>query len=131
MRPFDTGTHMTLLILDTLPRMIGVLSGGNLVNVTVDDSSPDPLTGNSISYSGNWSLGQFTHCSSCLAQPDTSKAHSGSWHNATYNGDEYSYNVNKTGVATFNFTGKLSIQTICYRLVLMDLRLCCICVWDP
>ncbi len=55
-----------------------------LVNVTVDDAHPDPLTGISIAYAppNAWTLD--SNCSTCVATPDKSKAYMGTWHDTTY-----------------------------------------------
>lgn len=54
-----------------------------LINVTVDDSGSDPLTGRTISYSpvGGWQTGD--HCIKCLAHPDPGQVHGGTWHGST------------------------------------------------
>ena len=55
-----------------------------LVNVTVDDFNPDPVTGNTFLYfpEGYWNIGN--NCSVCEAKPDTSRIYQSTWHDVTY-----------------------------------------------
>lgn len=58
-----------------------------LTNVTVDDETGDALTGDKPTYTpsgtnGNWVQGST--CSGCFVKPDASKAHGGTWHDATH-----------------------------------------------
>lgn len=83
-----------------------------LVNVTVDDSAPDPHSGESIVYSpyNDWSIGQ--NCSTCLARPDASMIYDNSWHDHTYGSPLPS--SNQFGSATFYFVGTpLLLQKFC------------------
>ena len=77
------------------------LARSRLVNVTVDDSGADPLTGATFAYAHNWSQGG--HCSQCSVKLDSSQVHSGTWHDATYNwaqfGDE---SITQTASLSFN-----------------------------
>jgi hypothetical protein len=58
-----------------------------LTNFTIDDSSPDPRTGNLIVYDppGAWNTG--TYCSSgpgrCTAIPDKESLNAGTWHESS------------------------------------------------
>ncbi|THG99433.1 hypothetical protein EW026_g2910 [Hermanssonia centrifuga] len=53
------------------------------VNVTVDDTNPDPFTGAVFDYSpSGWSFGPS--CDVCKAKPDQTKTYDGTWHDATY-----------------------------------------------
>lgn len=77
-----------------------------LVNITVDDDGQDPNTGRSIQYAPPmaWATGQ--NCSSCLAKPDPSQAHNGTWHDGTYRPNpESSSDENGVLTATFQFSG--------------------------
>lgn len=96
-------THTNVLrILSTILGAIGVLAGD--VNITVDDSYPDPLTKNSIIYTGAWSVGQDC-LESCFAQPDErGKVYNNSWHDNTRNID-----TDSVDAASFNFTGMFCI----------------------
>ncbi len=55
-----------------------------LVNVTVDDAHPDPLTGISIAYAplNAWTLD--SNCSACVATPDRNKTYMGTWHDTSH-----------------------------------------------
>ncbi|KAF8995252.1 hypothetical protein BDQ17DRAFT_1250922 [Cyathus striatus] len=55
-----------------------------VVNVTVDDASPDPLTGQSITYNPEnfWNYGPT--CSICGAHVDEQEMYHGTWHDGTY-----------------------------------------------
>ncbi|KAF9008314.1 hypothetical protein BDQ17DRAFT_1237124 [Cyathus striatus] len=55
-----------------------------LVNVTVDDSLPDPLTGQLITYHPTtlWNVGQ--NCTSCTAVLDGASMYDRTWHDGTY-----------------------------------------------
>lgn len=98
----------------------------NLVNVTVDDSYPDPFTNNSILYTGDWSAGQ--DCPYCFAQPDDkSKVYNASWHDTTYDNKDR----RPSGTAAFNFTGRLPISCDYSRLNSISFRIRCIRVRDP
>lgn len=79
-----------------------------LVNVTVDDDAPDPISGSKILYTQNWNYGP--NCSFCATRPDIQQVLMRTWHDATY-----VYNISNpvpplsTGTpqnATFEFTGK-------------------------
>lgn len=78
-----------------------VFTSADLTNVTVDDQGIDPYTGTSIAYApsmDSWSFGQT--CLSCSAQPDPKQAHNGTWHDATFQGND-----SVVPNATFHFTG--------------------------
>ncbi|KLO06176.1 hypothetical protein SCHPADRAFT_946301 [Schizopora paradoxa] len=82
-----------------------------LTNVSIDDASPDPLTGARIMYGfvnqvtpagAGWNVGQ--NCSTCLAQPDPSQTFDGTWHDASTEvvGDNIPFaSVSFTGVAIY------------------------------
>ncbi|KLO13096.1 hypothetical protein SCHPADRAFT_382997 [Schizopora paradoxa] len=79
--------HHPLSFLVSLSLFTHVVRG-ILVNVSVDDSFPDPLTGNSIQYfpsvggtvaSGNWQIGQ-TCKNACSADLDPSDLFNGTYH---------------------------------------------------
>ncbi|OCH86686.1 hypothetical protein OBBRIDRAFT_714035, partial [Obba rivulosa] len=59
-------------------------ASGALINVTIDDTFGDMLTGQQFVYSpGNlWNAGQ--NCSVCLAKLDTSRLQNGTWHDSTF-----------------------------------------------
>ena len=61
------------------------LSSAVLVNVTVDDSLPDPVTGSRIVYSPpeNWIAGA-AGCTNCTAFPNPSRALDGTWHESSF-----------------------------------------------
>ena len=68
-----TGIHLSLPSVD-----------GALVNITVDDTLPDPLTGNTFQYApaDRWNVGN--NCSACSARPDPFSTNAGTWHDASY-----------------------------------------------
>ncbi|KAH8086598.1 hypothetical protein BXZ70DRAFT_899946 [Cristinia sonorae] len=73
-------TLSSLLFLFSHP-----LIAATLVNITVDDSGPDPITGARIAYSPSdaWSFGQ--DCTACTARPDPAQAFMRTWHDGTFN----------------------------------------------
>jgi len=75
-----------------------------LVNVTIDDSVGDPLTGASIIYtpSDAWNSGPAA-CNKCLVHPDVKKLESGTWHASTFS-------VNVTGNLHPNVPLSASVQ---------------------
>ncbi|KLO13078.1 hypothetical protein SCHPADRAFT_381645 [Schizopora paradoxa] len=99
-----TWAFLLFLLFSNAPRAIH--SSSTLVNVSIDDSSSDPLTGARISYGsvGNatsdlgWNVGQ--ECTICLAQPDPSQAFDRTWHDTSTGAN----GVNKP-FATALFTG--------------------------
>lgn len=84
---------LTICVFQLPTRSVAIL-----VNVTVDDASPNPRTGVPISYEGVWTAGQ--DCQGCLAQPDPERVHGGTWVDST---------VTKSSAtimsASFDFTG--------------------------
>ncbi|KAF8980266.1 hypothetical protein BDQ17DRAFT_1263914 [Cyathus striatus] len=54
-----------------------------LVNVTVDDASPDPLTGKTIAYLPTASWQQGDSCTTCNAGADGRLMNGGTWHDGT------------------------------------------------
>ena len=60
------------------------LASATLVNVTIDDTFGDELTGARITYTpqGAWNFGQ--NCTECTAMPDPSLARNGTWHDGTF-----------------------------------------------
>ncbi|KLO08416.1 hypothetical protein SCHPADRAFT_609133 [Schizopora paradoxa] len=67
-----------------------VLSNPAFTNISIDDSSLDPLTGARITYGylnqvtangSGWHVGQ--NCSTCLARPDPSQVFGGTWHDTS------------------------------------------------
>ncbi|CAL1696646.1 unnamed protein product [Somion occarium] len=71
-----------------------------LVNVTVDDSGPDPITGTQIVYAppNTWSIG--SNCSGCVAHPDPNAVFDRTWHEGTF-----SPGASNILTATFTFQG--------------------------
>jgi len=75
-------------------------------NITIDDNSPDPLTGEHIAYGPNspnvtWNIGQ--DCAKCVAKPDPSQAFNGTWHDGSFfpGGPILSASVSFTGTAVY------------------------------
>ncbi|KAJ3556234.1 hypothetical protein NM688_g2137 [Phlebia brevispora] len=92
----------SLLAVASLALSLAFPARSALINVTVDDNSPDPTTGLSITYapSGEWSFGP--DCSSCTAKPDPTKALDGTWHDVSF---FPSVDANVTQTATLVFNG--------------------------
>lgn len=74
------------------------------MNITVDDTDPDPLTGNIFTYSppGHWNNGNG--CIMCTAKPSPASALDGTWHDATYKPS--SPVENEVTLANFDFNGE-------------------------
>ena len=55
-----------------------------LINVTIDDTFADPLTGYHFDYSPatSWSIG--ANCDGCSALPDSSQVYDKTWHTGTF-----------------------------------------------
>lgn len=99
----------TLSVFTSLSGMFPILleiasASAILFNITVDDSSPDPYTGNAIIYTGHWDAGQS--CSGCVEKPDPVEAYNSSWHDASY--DPFDRAHNNIDVASFTFIGEFS-----------------------
>ncbi|KAI0793311.1 hypothetical protein C8Q75DRAFT_712891 [Abortiporus biennis] len=76
----------------------------SIFNVTVDDSSPDPLSGAQIVYTppGIWQAGQ--NCSNCTARPDPTGAMEQTWHDS-YHAQGQPGDPNVVPAITFQFQG--------------------------
>ncbi|KAF9456999.1 hypothetical protein BDZ94DRAFT_1176523 [Collybia nuda] len=85
-----------------------------VTNYTIDDSSPDPRTGNSIVYSPDTSWNSATLCqgaggpSSCNAQPDKSAVSGGTWHECTFMREKNNFPL----TATVQFEG-IAVYVYC------------------
>ena len=92
-------------------------TNARLMNITVDDSNPDPVTGNTFLYSpqGYWHVG--SNCSECAAQLNPSQIYESTWHDATYleNGPLVEERVVQT--ALFQFDGEISSLEVSYDLI--------------
>ncbi|KAI0358957.1 hypothetical protein OH77DRAFT_1396261 [Trametes cingulata] len=90
-------------ILFCVSSLLSLASAGR-VNVTIDDTLGDELTGQLISYTpqGAWKLGQS--CTDCTAHPDASRAHKGSWHDGTFRNPQLS-TLTPELTATVSFDG--------------------------
>jgi len=71
------------------------------VNITIDDTYGDPVTGAQFTYAGGWNVGPT--CTSCTARPDPSQVYNGTWHDGTFFPSE----ENAPLSATVSFTGRL------------------------
>ncbi|KAJ3556410.1 hypothetical protein NM688_g2044 [Phlebia brevispora] len=91
-----SSTALLLLLLPSL--FVEAVS----VNVTVDDTIPDPVTGATFTYAptGRWNVGN--NCTGCLAQPDPSLVYDGTWHDATYSRTEIGKDETQTAQISFN-----------------------------
>ena len=73
-----------LLVLPWLALLgVGLAAGGS-VNVTWDDSGPDPVSGAAWTYmpADQWDFGPT--CTACSAKLDPTLLHNKTWHDATY-----------------------------------------------
>ncbi|EJD06284.1 uncharacterized protein FOMMEDRAFT_166512 [Fomitiporia mediterranea MF3/22] len=87
----DVHKDMSLLLI----LIASLLSTGltKLVNVTIDDTYGDPITGNQIVYSPSSAWQQGNGCGPCTAKPSpSSNAWMGTWHDATFNPNDTSVN---------------------------------------
>ena len=102
MRRAITGIDVAFVVAVLLPK--ATRAAAEQVNVTVDDSAPDPYTGMNITYTPAkyWNEGQ--HCSRCSAKPDASYTHGSTWHDTTYDPRIPLLGKPITN-ATFNFIG--------------------------
>ena len=90
-----------LLFLHLLIHLgLPTLTKSRLVNVTVDDTEADPLTGAAFTYSGTWSQGE--HCSQCTIKLDPSQVHNETWHDATFDPHQHGESTVQTARLTFN-----------------------------
>ncbi len=100
--------HRTFSHVCVLTYLLLTLSGtdGLLVNITVDDTIPDPLTGNTFQYApdGRWNTGGS--CPTCQATPDPSSVRDGTWHDATYAPSDPSRDEPQTAQIQFNGRAK-------------------------
>ncbi|KAF8987739.1 hypothetical protein BDQ17DRAFT_1334870 [Cyathus striatus] len=89
-----------------------------LVNVTVDDSLPDPLTGRPITYlpTDAWKDGVL--CTDCTATVDGGSMFDRTWHDGTY--FPANSNLPPTGPlnATFSFNGEIILSAFYFRLLM-------------
>lgn len=78
------------LCLTVIACLLGfsLLSQADLINIKVDDSEPDPLTGQVISYTPNNACKLGQSCTDCTAKVDRNLAYHHSWHDCTVG---YSY----------------------------------------
>lgn len=82
------------------------LASAQLVNVTIDDTFGDQLTGTTITYlpPDVWKLGQ--DCSDCFAKLDQTKVSNGTWHDGTFSAvAENNGPANRLLTATVTFQG--------------------------
>ncbi|PFH54739.1 hypothetical protein AMATHDRAFT_281 [Amanita thiersii Skay4041] len=90
------------LLLLSLPFSLAIL-----VNITIDDTIPDRLTGAVVSYNPTdaWNLG--TECNACTARPDKARMFASTWHDSTFNldgGSNHHPNRVLSAHTTFNGT---------------------------
>ncbi|OBZ79811.1 hypothetical protein A0H81_00318 [Grifola frondosa] len=81
--PFIRAVFPIFSLIFSIP-IVDVLA--DLVNVTIDDTLGDALTGEQFTYfpSASWNIGQ--NCSGCTAHPNPSDIYLNSWHDGTANG---------------------------------------------
>ncbi|KAF8992134.1 hypothetical protein BDQ17DRAFT_1254263 [Cyathus striatus] len=83
-------TRFFLTVLTLLSSAIAVV-----VNITVDDGGPDPLTGQYITYLPTNSWGGPT-CDTCFARVSREELHNGTWHDST---------ISKAVINSISYTG--------------------------
>ena len=83
-------------------------SHATLLNSTVDDAGPDPVTGATVVYSSNAGWNFNSTCGNCWVHLDTTQVYNHTWHDATY--DRAHARVSRPQNATFQFTGTYSPQ---------------------
>jgi len=73
-----------LLVLSLILFWTSALVFAGSVNITIDDTYGDPVTGAQFTYSpaDEWTAGQT--CTSCTARPDPSEAYNGTWHDTSF-----------------------------------------------
>ncbi|TFK76726.1 hypothetical protein BDN72DRAFT_890540 [Pluteus cervinus] len=99
----------TFLVFSTFFRLAECV----LVNATIDDTVPDPISGATISYSPAAAWNDGPSCQNCTAHPDPNQMISGTWHDATFNPQPGSNNFPNTPLfATTTFTGS-AVYVIC------------------
>ena len=61
-------------------------AAAKLVNVTIDDSGKDPVTGALIQYLPNSTFwhGSAETCNTCAAHPDPAQGFDGTWHDSAF-----------------------------------------------
>lgn len=117
--------HRISLVLCILIWLRTVTS--TMVNVTIDDTIPDPNTGETWTYApadGDWRGSDG--CTVCLAQPNRSLTVDQTWHDATFD-----VKTSEVQTASVRFNGKLSSTVLLsFDRVLSISRLRSLCVRD-
>ena len=105
-------SHILLLFVSYLALPLLPVARARLVNITVDDTNPDPLTGATFTYSppGSWAMGGS--CAPCLAKLDPSKVYDATWRDATY--DPTSPAKGEIQTAVFQFNGVCPVIDDCW-----------------
>lgn len=78
-----------LLLFANLVFKLSSLVHAVLVNVTIDDASPDPLTGFSIVYQPPTVWKKGPSCQDCNANLDPTQTTDGTWHESLVRGDPF------------------------------------------
>lgn len=78
---------------------------GGLMNITVDDASPSPLSGAAFSYAPGYTWNQGNGCASCAAKPNASLAYNHTWHDATFVPSMSDPQAGEAQTATLQFNG--------------------------
>ncbi|KAF8995036.1 hypothetical protein BDQ17DRAFT_1430648 [Cyathus striatus] len=97
--------HTSLILYGCFIHLLQLINAAKavLVNVTVDDTIPDPLTGLWITYTtGGWNRGP---CSNCDAKPDKKSMNNMTWHDSTYYPANSDQPATEPLNAMFNFHG--------------------------
>ena len=95
--------HCSLVVWSLSCCLLQLVVAG-LVNVTVDDTDPDPLTGNIVLYSpeGRWNVGNS--CTSCLVTLDPAETLNETWHEAVF--DPATSGTDEVQTASLLFNGE-------------------------
>ena len=104
---------LSLFYIYALFTLVLTLVTGASVNVTVDDTNPDPDTGITFVYAPDNGWAQGNGCGGCSSKLDASETFESTWHDSTWTStttDPSQEPVFPT--ATFQFEG-VSIATSC------------------
>ncbi|KAF8988779.1 hypothetical protein BDQ17DRAFT_1179908, partial [Cyathus striatus] len=76
-----------------------------IVNVTVDDTNPDPLTGVRITYLPETGWNNGPTCTTCSATPDGRQMYANTWHDSTFSPGTIAAPPTGPQNASFTFSG--------------------------
>jgi hypothetical protein len=102
--------HLALCFLSILHSTVAVLR-----NRTIDDTYGDPATGRMPKYSPPDKFARGHECPNCGVQPDKTRAHDRTWHDATATAPDDIRNI------TIQFNGTLRVMYTCVTIRITDL----------